>query len=56
MTGGEQPDTQTDLMKWWNSNMSDHNAEHQLLISEIARPGTMKTDLEAEVIGAVFVR
>ncbi len=56
MTNGEQLDTQIELLKVLSSEISYRNAEHQLLISEIARLRMMKADLEAEVDGAVFVR
>ena len=56
MTNSDQLNAQIELLKWLNSNVSNRNAERQLLISEIARLRTMKSDLEAEVDGAVFVR
>ncbi|MCH8102735.1 MAG: hypothetical protein IIB28_06235 [Chloroflexi bacterium] len=56
MTNSDQLNAQIEPLKWLNSNVSNRNAEYQLLILEIARLQTMKSDLEAEVDGAVFVR
>ena len=56
MTNSDQLNAQIEPLKWLNSNVSNRNAEYQLVILEIARLQTMKSDLEAEVDGDVFVR
>jgi hypothetical protein len=56
MMNDEQLDTQIEVLNILGSSISYRNAEHRLLISEIARLQMLKADLEAEIDGVVSVR